>query len=68
MSEIINLRQVRKRAERVAAAKRAESNRIAHGLSKSEKIMAKALKAKAERELEGHRIPGDDRPDEKDGR
>ncbi|MBN8959392.1 MAG: DUF4169 family protein [Rhizobiales bacterium] len=61
MAEIINLRVARKRAEREAKAKRAEENRIRHGLPKAERQLQRARDAKTKRDLDGHRLEsGDD--------
>ena len=61
MAEIVNLRAVRKRAEREAKARQAEKNRIKHGLSKAERQALRARNAKNERDLDSHRLePGDD--------
>ena len=42
MSEIINLRQVRKRAERAAQEEVAAANRAKHGQTKAEKAVSRA--------------------------
>ena len=61
MAEIVNLRVVRKRAEREARAEHVQHNRIKHGLSKAERELQRARKAKSKRDLDGHRLePGDD--------
>ncbi|MGD9845329.1 MAG: DUF4169 family protein [Variibacter sp.] len=61
MAEIINLRVARKRAEREAKAKRAEENRIRHGLPKAERQLQRARDAKTKRDLDSHRLEsGDD--------
>lgn len=56
MGEVINLRTARKRADRRKDEERASANRIAHGLTKAERKLDKARKAKAAREIEGHRL------------
>ncbi|MCB1385079.1 MAG: DUF4169 family protein [Nitratireductor sp.] len=56
MAEIINLRRMRKRAERGARAAEAEQNRVAHGLSKREKMQARAQADKARRGHDGKRL------------
>lgn len=56
MGDVINLRTARKRADRRKAEERAGANRIAHGLTKAERKLGKARKAKADREIEGHRL------------
>jgi hypothetical protein len=59
MGEIVNLRQARKRRDRDARDKQAEANRLAHGLSKTEKTLSAARRDQDARKLEGHRLePG----------
>jgi hypothetical protein len=58
MGEVVNLRRARKRLERAQAAKQAETNRIAFGRAKSERVLSEAERALAERRLEGHRLEG----------
>ena len=52
MADVVNLRQFRKRAERAEKEKSAEQNRLAHGRTKAEKSLTKALNEKAERALD----------------
>ena len=59
MAELINLRQVRKRAQRQEREREAEHNRLAHGERKSERKRRGTEANKAARDLDGHRI-GDD--------
>ena len=47
MADVVNLRQFRKRAERAEKEKTAEQNRLAHGRTKAEKSLTKALNDKA---------------------
>jgi len=62
MAELINLRNERKRATRHAAEARAEASRRLHGQPKHAHRLGDAQRAKADRDLEGHRIePGDGR-------
>ena len=62
MAEFINLRIVRKRQKRGEADRRAASNRLAHGLSKSQRRLETAQREKAKRDLDERRInKGDDR-------
>ena len=56
MGEVVNLRQVRKRAKREAAAAVAQQNRLRHGRPKAERSLHEARAEKAQRELEAHRI------------
>ncbi|HEU5019123.1 MAG TPA: DUF4169 family protein [Pseudolabrys sp.] len=56
MSDVINLRMARKRADRRKEEERASANRIAHGLTKAARKLDRARKEKAHRELESHRL------------
>ena len=56
MAEIVNLRTVRKRANRRRDDKRAAEARISHGMSKADRALAKSNNAKFRRELDEHRI------------
>ncbi len=56
MAEIVNLRLARKRAGRQRAQERAAAARVSHGMSKTERMLAKADRDKIRRELDGHRI------------
>jgi hypothetical protein len=56
MAEIINLRIARKRADRQRSMERAAAARVSHGMSKAERILAKANRDKIRRELDKHRI------------
>ena len=58
MADVINLRKVRKRAEREQQAKQAEANRVLHGRSKAERQLDKAREEKAARHLAAHRLDG----------
>jgi hypothetical protein len=55
MSELINLRQARKRKRRDDKARAAESNRLAHGRTKSEKERTKLSQELEAKRLEAHR-------------
>jgi hypothetical protein len=59
MAEVVNLRQVRKRAERQKREREAEHNRLAHGEAKHVRKGRDAEAKKAARHLDAHRI-GDD--------
>ncbi len=62
MADVVNLRTLRKRAKRQQDDRRADANRIAHGRSKSAKALEAAQRAKADHDLDQHRIePGDGR-------
>ena len=56
MAEIINLRIARKRADRERSEKRAAAARISHGMSKADRMLAKAKTQKIRHELDEHRI------------
>lgn len=53
MAEIVNLRQKRKEAARVAARKQADENAARHGLTKAERDLQKARAEKSARDLDG---------------
>lgn len=55
MSEIVNLRQFRKRKTREEAQKAAEANRLQFGRTKAERELSDARQALAERRLDAHR-------------
>jgi len=62
MAEVVNLRMARKRADRSKAEHHAAEQRVAHGVSKSERNQAAADRDKARLTLDQHRIePGDRR-------
>ena len=56
MADVINLRAARKRVQRQQAEKDAENNRLAHGRPKSERKLDELHRAKANRDLDLHRI------------
>jgi Domain of unknown function (DUF4169) len=56
VAEIVNLRIARKRANRQLSEKRAAAARVSHGMSKTDRTLAKANKEKIRRELDEHRI------------
>ena len=55
MAEPVNLRTVRKRAQREQDAREAEANRLAHGQPKHLRKLEAARRAKAVRDIDGHR-------------
>jgi hypothetical protein len=62
MAELVNLRTVRKQAKRRQSEQRAGANRLADGQPKHLRKLKDARQAKANRELDRHRIEtGDDR-------
>ena len=56
MAELINLRIVRKRTKRQQDASRADAHRLARGQPKRLRKLSAAQEAKAERDLDQHRI------------
>jgi hypothetical protein len=63
MTEIINLRLVRKAQRRAAAEQSAATNRARHGRTKAEKHQESLEKTRTERVIDGHQIEkktGDD--------
>ena len=59
MTDIVNLRRVRKAKARDEAAAKADANRIAHGRTKAEKKQTKAEREAALRKLDGHKRDDD---------
>jgi hypothetical protein len=62
MTEIVNLRNFRKRRERALKAQVADENRARHGQSADQKAKLQAESERNRRQVEGHRR--DDRSDE----
>ena len=60
MAELINLRQVRKRAKRAARERAAEQNRLAHGEPKHLRKQRNAEAEKTERDIDAHRRTTED--------
>jgi hypothetical protein len=56
MAEIVNLRIARKRTDRQRSQERAAAARVSHGMSKVDRMLAKANRDKIRRELDEHRI------------
>jgi Domain of unknown function (DUF4169) len=56
MAELANLRIARKRAKRRQDALRADGNRLVHGQPKHRRSLDTARQAKADRDLDLHRI------------
>ena len=56
MAEIVNLRIARKRANRLLSEKRAAAARVTHGVSKADRMLAKANQDKIRRDMDEHRI------------
>lgn len=55
MTEITNLRRVRKQKARAEAETHAANNRAAHGRTKAEKRAAEAVRDLAQRRLDQHK-------------
>ena len=56
MAELINLRNARRRADRMKKDREAEANRLAHGQPKHVRTLRKAEDRKAARDLDAHRL------------
>jgi hypothetical protein len=55
-SNVVNLNRFRKRKQREAKAKQAETNRLLHGRTKAEKDRERIARERAERAIEGKRL------------
>jgi uncharacterized protein DUF4169 len=56
MAEIVNLRTVRKRANRRRKEERAAEARTVHGVSRADRALASKYREKVCRDLDAHRI------------
>jgi len=56
MSDIINLRRARKNKDRAAKAAKADANRVAHGIAKPARDLAKARRDKDARVADAHKL------------
>jgi hypothetical protein len=56
MGDVVSLRTERKRAARLRDAEVAAQKRIAHGVSKQQRTLAKAVEQKASRTLDQQRL------------
>jgi len=56
MADVVNLRTARKRAIRREDGQQIHTNRLRHGRSRTERKLAKAEQAKANRDLDHRRI------------
>ncbi len=56
MAEIVNLRRARKAKGRAEKDRTAEANRVKHGVTKSERGLAKARADKAAHDLESSKL------------
>lgn len=59
MTQIVNLRTVRKKKARAEKESVALENRIRFGLNKAERQRAEAEKSLASQKLDGHRLDGE---------
>ncbi|SIQ19729.1 protein of unknown function [Rhizobium sp. RU20A] len=57
-AEIINLRMARKQKARADKERAADANRAAHGRTKAEKTLTRALKDQADKRLDQGRLEG----------
>ena len=60
MGDVINLKRVKKRNEREASAKQADTNRARFGRTKSERALDEQRKDRSSQLLDQHRIDGGD--------
>jgi Domain of unknown function (DUF4169) len=60
MGDIVNLRRARRKAVRQAAERKAAANRLLHGRGKAERDLEALRSAKAQRDLDRHRIVTED--------
>jgi hypothetical protein len=58
-SNVVNLNRFRKKKQREARAKQAETNRIRHGRTQAEKDRERAERERAERAIDGKRLQRD---------
>jgi len=56
MAELINLRNARRRAQRLKEEREAEVNRLAHGQPKHLRELRKVAEHKTARDLDAHRL------------
>lgn len=61
MSNVVNLRIVRKRAAREKTAQGAANKRLAYGVSKAERNAVKASRELSKRKIDQHKIERGDR-------
>jgi hypothetical protein len=60
MAETVNLKQFRKRAERLRAAKQAETNRARFGRTRAERARDEQRKKRTGELLDQHRVDGEE--------
>jgi len=56
MTQIINLRRIRKNKRRATKASAAEANRAKHGIAKPVRTQERLAREKTERAIDGHRL------------
>lgn len=56
MGELINLRRVKKAAQRAAQEKTADANRLTHGTPSALRKRARADRQSAEQKIEAHKL------------
>lgn len=56
MADIINLRRARKNKHRTEKATKADANRLAHGIAKPARDLAKARRDKDARVVDAHKL------------
>jgi hypothetical protein len=59
MADIINLRRARKLKAREASEKNASVSRATFGRTKVERVTAQSERERADRHIEGHKLPSD---------
>jgi len=60
MGDVVNLKRFKKRAEREASAKQADTNRARFGRTRSERVRDERRQQRASDLLDQHRIDGED--------
>ena len=60
MGDLVNLKQIKKRNERMDRAKQAEANRARFGRTKAEKQRDQAAASRAASHLDQHRLDSED--------
>ena len=56
MGDVVNLRLERKRVGRLQKSKSASDQRAKHGVTKQQRMLAKALDSKTRRQIDEHRL------------
>lgn len=56
MGDVVNLNKYRKQKARAEREKRAEQNRLKHGLTQAERSLREKKKQLEEKRLEGHKL------------